>query len=88
MRSCAVRVMTKQFDLVNKLRERIAELENRELRLQSEVIRMTGHADDWKTRAAYAVRMLEIERQLRRGFEHRALKAEGLLESQLKVGSD
>jgi predicted nuclease with TOPRIM domain len=69
----------KQFDLVNKLRERINNLEAEDARLRGIIRRLQVDIDDWKTRAQYATRISHVEREIRLDVEARLLKAEAKL---------
>jgi len=76
MRSCAVRVAMKQFDLVNKLRERITNLEAANARAAAEIFKLKNQVDEWKTRTSFANRMVGNEREIRIDAERRLAELE------------
>jgi hypothetical protein len=69
----------KQFDLVNKLRERLNNLELEESRLLEVIKRLEKDLADWKSRTQYANRISYLERDLRVDAEARLAKAESLI---------
>jgi predicted nuclease with TOPRIM domain len=69
----------KQFDLVNKLRERLNNLELEEARLLEVIKRLEKDLADWKSRTQYANRISYLERDLRVDAEARLAKAESLI---------
>jgi predicted phage gp36 major capsid-like protein len=69
----------KQFDLVNKLRERLNNLEVEEARLLEVIKRLEKDLADWKSRTQYANRISYLERDLRVDAEARLAKAESLI---------